>query len=71
MDATVIKGDTVMGRKSEFLRYEREWLEDTAEMNSLKKFSDEPETSELRASEQESWRARLKKGGMKRRIKES
>lgn len=70
--ATVTKGDTILGKKkSEFLRYEREWLEDTAEMSSLKKFPDEPETSELRASEQESRRARLKKGGMKRIIKES
>lgn len=62
MEDTLKKGETIMGRKSEFLRYEREWLEDTAEMNSLKKFSDESEASELRASEQDSQRARLKKG---------
>lgn len=40
-------------RKSEFLRYEREWLEDTTEMSSLKKFPDDAETSEMCASEQE------------------
>lgn len=71
MDATVIKGDTILGRRSEFLRYEKEWLEDTADMSSLKKFPDEPKTSKLCASEQESQRVRLKKGGMRRIIKES
>lgn len=61
----------IRGRKIQILKYEREWLEDTAEMSSLKKFLDEPETSELCASEQESRRGRLKKGGMKRIIRES
>lgn len=70
MDAAVIKDNTVLRRKSGILRYDREWLEDTAKLSSLKKFPDEPETSELRTSEQESRKARLKKGGMKRIIKE-
>lgn len=65
------RGNYIRGRKIQILKYEREWLEDTAEMSSLKKFLDEPETSELCASEQESRRGRLKKGGMKRIIRES
>lgn len=66
MAATDTKGETIFGG-IQILKYEREWLEDTAEMSSLKKFLDEPETLELCASEQE--RGRLKKGGDEKNTK--